>query len=371
MYEFSKRDSKTLKAIASILMLAHHCFRNLQTLEDFNVVTIMGIDTLVYFGNFCKICVSLFVFVSGYGLFLAFNKLYDKHLFSLKAILKEIIIRYVKLMRDYWVVALISYVVMQILTGKTFKCFFENKSFLDGLSQIVMNFLGFDDMLGFSNDFNGAWWYMSFAIFLLFIAPIVVIMLRKSRFTRYLLFVSIIIFPRLFLTRDNATTHYYQFLFAYILGSYSAYRNLLGNIKYKCFQISNTRFKSIIIFVLFSLIFVISYEVRKFLPYKYYFDIVWGIVPFIFIVYAYLYFFPYIYKIGDFIGHYSTYIFLIHLFVKNDLLYDMLYSLQYPILIILVLLIICILIGIIVDWLRHITHYDFVINKIIFAINKI
>ena len=371
MDKFTKQDSKSLKAIAVILMLVHHCFRNPQTLIEYKVVTIIGLNNLTYLADFCKICVSIFAFVSGYGLFLVFNKMYENHEYSLKNILKQVGIRYIKLMRDYWFVTLASYVILQFFLGKTYTCFFDGKTLLEGTFQIILNFLGFDDMVGFSNDFNGAWWYMSFAILLVVFAPIVAILIKKSRLSIILLFLFVIIFPRLFLIRDNATTHYYQFTFIYVLGAYCAHTNLLGRIKKLFFHIDNSYLKRMVLFILMTLVMIISYELRSVLSFKYYFDIVWGIVPFVFILYMYLYFLPYVYKIGDFIGNYSTYIFLIHLFVKNDFLYDFIYSLKFPIIILLILLIICIFISVILNWLRCIVHYDTFVDRMIIKIQQL
>ena len=63
--ELSKQDTTAIKGIAICLMLWHHLF--LRTVEFGNVAH--------YLAQVFKVCVALFLFVSGYGLTKQYSKL--------------------------------------------------------------------------------------------------------------------------------------------------------------------------------------------------------------------------------------------------------------------------------------------------------
>ena len=66
---FMKEDAAALKGIAILMMMLHHCFRD-ASLYDGYVISFAPFpeQTVVRFALFCKICVSLFAFVSGYAI---------------------------------------------------------------------------------------------------------------------------------------------------------------------------------------------------------------------------------------------------------------------------------------------------------------
>lgn len=60
-------DTNTLKGIALMLLLFHHIFYvNEGNFSDITIGHTEMINTVAV--NFCKLCVSLFVFLSAYGL---------------------------------------------------------------------------------------------------------------------------------------------------------------------------------------------------------------------------------------------------------------------------------------------------------------
>lgn len=70
MKEFSRQDTKFIKGIAIILMFYHHlfCFPDrIQGVSYTSLFSIQGHTAADIIGSFGKICVALFVFLSGYG----------------------------------------------------------------------------------------------------------------------------------------------------------------------------------------------------------------------------------------------------------------------------------------------------------------
>lgn len=71
---FTRNDTKVVKGIAIILMLMHHLWafpERLPTNMQINIFNIKlnDIDLLQQIGMFGKICVPIFMFLGGYGLY--------------------------------------------------------------------------------------------------------------------------------------------------------------------------------------------------------------------------------------------------------------------------------------------------------------
>ena len=69
---FSRTDTKIIKGLAIVLMLMHHlwCFPERIAGGALKYLfTINGTSSLILFGSFGKICVSIFFFVGGYGIY--------------------------------------------------------------------------------------------------------------------------------------------------------------------------------------------------------------------------------------------------------------------------------------------------------------
>ena len=69
---FTKENTKQIKGIAILLMLAHHLFAFPDRIPyDMSLQTsfyLSGMELTEIIGNFGTICVSLFMFLGGYGL---------------------------------------------------------------------------------------------------------------------------------------------------------------------------------------------------------------------------------------------------------------------------------------------------------------
>lgn len=65
------------------MLLWHHLFyNNPKTFDRFTSLYAFsnGVPAEVYISVFCKLCVAIFVFLSGYGLYCSFNKYFQKNL---------------------------------------------------------------------------------------------------------------------------------------------------------------------------------------------------------------------------------------------------------------------------------------------------
>ncbi len=70
---FTRENTKQVKGIAILLMLVHHLYtfadRIPYGLEIASQYYISGMELTVIIGSFGKICVSIFMFLGGYGLY--------------------------------------------------------------------------------------------------------------------------------------------------------------------------------------------------------------------------------------------------------------------------------------------------------------
>ena len=77
---FSVTDSMAIKGIAIILMVFHHCFFRADLTADYAIVFYpFSHDFVVRMALVCKICVPIFAFLSGYGLYISFRSGSENH----------------------------------------------------------------------------------------------------------------------------------------------------------------------------------------------------------------------------------------------------------------------------------------------------
>ena len=64
-----------MKGIAIVIMLFHHMYLSQDRFEGLNVVfTPFSADRIMYLCRTFKICVPIYAFISGYGLYLSYRK---------------------------------------------------------------------------------------------------------------------------------------------------------------------------------------------------------------------------------------------------------------------------------------------------------
>lgn len=162
-YLISVDDSLVIKGIAICMMLMHHLFEN----PDYGDITYW----LAFNG---KVCVSLFIFVSGYGLAVPFEKELSMG-FKLRPILAFYIKRYVKLYVNYWSVFVISVPIGIYFFGRTLTVAYGEGNAVSGL---ILDFFG----LASYSSYNVTWWFYQAIIFLYLAFPFLYYAIKKLPF---------------------------------------------------------------------------------------------------------------------------------------------------------------------------------------------
>lgn len=353
--EFSKKNTAAMKGIAIIMMLFHHCFLE-GRYEEFNIIFSPFSESFVaMLASFLKICVAIFVFLTGYGLAI---KYLDENSKRDKSIAKSTASRYLSLMSGF----LFIFVLSQIF------CFFMSKEQIatytaDTKVTSVMYFI--IDGLGLANLFatptlNGTWWYMSLAIILIAIIPLIIKLYKKYGFLATSV-VLILITHGLNIQNQNLV----RWLYTAFLGIVCADKNIL--VKLREFKIikSNKYINKILKFVIATLILVGLFFVRQKTDYIIY-ELNDALIPVFVIYYCFEFIMPikYINDILMYLGKHSMNIFLIHTFIRAHYLNTFTYSFKYPALIVLVLLVFSLILSIIIEAMKKYSGYNKLVEKI-------
>lgn len=147
----SKKMNLSIKAIAIMLMLIHHLYAFPNRIIDQTYISVWQLNNIAieyYLALFSKICVSIFLFLSGYGMYITY--------FNKKPTIYSIIKRIKSFYFKYWFIFVI-FIIIGIAIGKI------NTNY----KEIVLNFFGF------SSSLNGEWWFIKVYIILIAIYPLI------------------------------------------------------------------------------------------------------------------------------------------------------------------------------------------------------
>ncbi|MGL4368481.1 MAG: acyltransferase family protein, partial [Spirochaetota bacterium] len=173
--EIERTDTDYLKGIAIVLMLAHHLFAFPERiLPPSGFIPLISWYPLEgHFGSFGKICVPIFLFLSGYGFAVKGNQPYTYYADKV-----------LRLFRVYWFYFILFVPIGFIFFGDV--TFFQSSTPRYELkpSLILLNFFA----LTFS--FNGEWWFVQPYLLLVITAPL---FLKGSRRPVFLIAFSIVL----------------------------------------------------------------------------------------------------------------------------------------------------------------------------------
>lgn len=150
----TRQQSYVIQGTAILLMLWHHFFSDFQSYGD--RLFFWNREAVWRAAWFGKICVALFAFVSGYGMFHVLRRNGEERFFprllqDYRAVLRQLFSLYLK----YWLVFFLL-PGMELLSGvRTFE-----------VSEFLSN------LLGFSSTYQTTWWYMGQYVKMLLLLPL-------------------------------------------------------------------------------------------------------------------------------------------------------------------------------------------------------
>lgn len=338
---FTIDDSLKIKGIAILFMIFHHLFRLEEFSRGYDVNFFpLTIGRTAQIATFMKICVPIFVFLSGYGLLASYEKMKDKKNFFL--------VRYLKLMPTFWFVAVVSFVVIQIFTGDV-SAYYLSHDIYYGFANILFDILGINGLVPV-NNYSVNWWYIGASLIFIFLLPI----LYKSakKYGWFNIGLAIVMIPRIFNINNVSTTTALPYIFIFYLGMVAYNFNLFEKIK-------TIKLNIFIKFLFYLAILLVLYLIHSHYPRNQFWELHFGFIPLIVILFAY----EFIIKIPGLsfilkkLGEHSYIMFLTHGFII-EYFKDFIYSFDHMILIMLVLTIISFLVSVLITLLMKITKYN-------------
>lgn len=190
--KFDKQDTNIAKTIAIIMMYIHHSFFGTESYMGYTFsFAPFGESRTIAIAQLFKVCVTVFVFLSAYGITISFMKREEKE--NREVPLKELFVddfcRWIKLISGFFVI----YILAQIFSflGRN-----NTEVYGTGIKRVVYTVL---DVFGLANifntpTFNPTWWYMGLAVLILLIMPL---LYRAHRRIGVALFILAVILPRM------------------------------------------------------------------------------------------------------------------------------------------------------------------------------
>lgn len=356
----SKKDSLVIKGIAVLAMMWHHCFlpgRFDNFVISFWPLTQGQVENIAAFS---KICVSLFAFVSGYGLYASLRNTFPKEDYTSANVSKWVLVRYIKSFSGYWFIVVLVWIATALIDMRPGKIYFS-KSVYMGVFHMITDLLGVGQLFG-TPMMVGTWWYMSAAFVFIIVAPLLYRLLL--RFGGMVCLAILMIIPRIGGIEYPGTIDFYTFLPVFCLGMIFGQDDIFGRIS----RWANERQAHYIIAVLCSAVAaVLCYKLSYHMGNGQFWDFKYDLFVAVYVVLIYLSAakIPGIKQILVFWGKHSANIFLIHTFIRDVYMRQFIYSRGHFLIIIMILLGLSLLLSFAVEGIKKLIHYEKFINRLV------
>lgn len=320
----SKRNSQMMKGMGILLMLFHHLFYSSWSQSLYDDVTIHGVGIFNQLGVFCKLCVAVFVFASGYGLAVSTPrdiKLKDYYWHRFK-----------KLYLNYWYILLLFVPISVLVFGRTFAAAYGDYAIIKG----VLDFLGLLKIFEI-DSYNPTWWFYSCIIVLYLLFPLLNSYLFRTTYMVVSLAVTIslaYIIPGVNVISD--------YLLTFIAGMLVSRMPLLWLDKTKVWQI------------ILAILVLSVWRFTRACP-KHIVD------AFLCLGGAFLLYkaplWSWLNKVLESLGKHSMNMFLTHTFIFYYWFTDYIYISRNPVVIYLTLVFICYLLSVVVEWTKRVVGF--------------
>lgn len=333
-----------LKGMALLLLLFHHLLKASESSAYDSYYLFDGrYDIITGLASFAKVCVAIFVFLSGYGLTRSVKKSHTINilLFYYRHILKVLI--------NYWFVWIIFVPIGVYVFSYTFYDAYGTNSIIPP----IINILGLQVMTG-TGSYNPTWWFITAIICLYLLYPI---LYKLIKIFREVLIICVFLFLiliqpcwwepvglNLWLPLDYS-------ILSFILGIYFAEFNYIQFLKDKKTKVL------VLISSIILLLFVVGIGRLYFGLFLHYLDAFLALFVII-IGFIVINVNSFLGKCLEQIGKYSMDIFLFHTFLYGHWFRDIIYYTRDPIISFITLLLLSVLVAYIIDKIKRVIHFD-------------
>ncbi len=354
--EFTKKDTAIVKGIAIILMFMHHLFAYPDRIKGsssyISLFSLYGINIEVLLALFGKICVAMFLFSSGFGMY--------KKVANHKSDIISIIFKKLReLYTNYWIIFVI----------------FIPISFLIGIRIFDFNEL-FDNLIGYKSTYDGEWWFFELYVLTLITFPITVKVIRDSSVISIINIILISVGTRTILPaiiRNDIFMNFSKSFFyneisfllgwlpCFLVGCTFAKFNLFYKIK-KIFK--DNKLDNIIIYTLICIVIIyIRHRIDDSMDFDYLF------APIFIIASDYVVRFLKLDKLFAILGKHSTNMWLIHSFFCYQYFQTLVYYPKVSIIVVIWLTILCLTCSWIIIYITQ--RYKKLVNKLFCRVKSI
>lgn len=358
--QFTKNDTLILKGIAILIMMYHHCFCTLERFSNYNVqFCIVSQDIGIRISNFGKICVAIFTFLSAYGMTISWKNSKNTDVPYSERATKFLKKRMFNLMQGWLIIFVVCEVFCWFMDKRQLSVYTGNTArklvymFIDGL--------GLADLFG-TPTLIATWWYMSLAIVLIILFPVLIMLYKK--FGAFLFLGAVVVIPRVFDISYEPVTNW---ILTFAIGMVCADLNLL--VRIKKFKLSENRVIDYAVKFAASMILLAGcFYFREMADIGFFYEFRHTFVTLLVIYMSYVFIcdMPYLKGVLAFFGKHSMNIFLIHSFIRTTYFEKFIYGFKYPLLIISVLFAISLCVSIVIERLKAWLGY----NKLVSALRE-
>ena len=345
---FDKRQTNIAKGIAVLFLLWHHLFLYTPDGTDafISIFSIRGIAIETVLAAYLRVCVAMFLFLSGYGLYKSWVKNNSKDVQYVRK--KQFFISQLLFVKKHILKLLLGFCFIYILFvplsiwfGQPFWEVYGNP-FIG-----LLDFLGIADLVG-TATMNQSWWFMSLIIVLYILFPILVGVMKKM--PELLLAIATAVLLLGAFNFGFGVVKYNEYYLPFVFGMYFARINL--------FEFLSNRFNSNVKRIAIVLPVILICLVYRFVSENtVYLDFVFA-SSIILISYFFISKTKVLSSSLEVIGRNSDSIYMFHLFINYYYFQSYLFSLRYSLIIFLVYVIVCLLFAFLIHKMKKILFFD-------------
>lgn len=342
---FNKEHTTYCKGIAIILLVIHHLFWNVPNIG----YEIRGVALSQRIGIIGKVCVAIFLLLSGIGIYESTKE---------KFLIKSFYVKYiVRIYANYIFIVLISSLIGVIFFNSIFKEMLPYEG-VKGIVYYLLTCSGIQYIFGYQG-FNGAWWFISLILLCYISFPIIKKQIEKNSY-RFLIISFIISLLDIIPLGRIKIFELLAWMFVFILGVFIAHNNFL--FKFKNYVLSKKyRIGNLIIILIILLIIRQEIEAQGFIAMKYDYLLSIIIVESLYIFYERLNFGKAIIIV---LGKHSMNIFFVHMFFTTYYLKQFTYKFKYPLIIVIFVIVSSLICSFIIEKLKYLINYKYLIKYI-------
>ena len=342
---FSVIDTTFAKGLAIFFLLFHHLFYLKPSL---GLILSTGKSLEFYIANVMKVCVAMFLLLSGYGVFES-TKNKTIHYFSF---MKK---NLVKIFMNYWFIWLLFVPMGFFIIGPNF---LTKMYYINIPKNLLINFFGIQELL-MTPSIISAWWFISLIIAFYAIFPFLKWLISYSHISAFatliVTFIMSIHYESLSVSFFN-TSFLSMWLFSFTFGIFIAKYNLFSKLNDDLNKNVIERLVKFWLYILFLSVLIYQRMYGTIINGM----LVDGVLAFFIISFGYEFVskVSFVKKIGLFLGKHSFNIFLFHSFIYLRYFKNFIYSFNYPIVIFAVLMGISIVLSVIIEEIKKLIKFN-------------